>query len=130
MQLPRFKQARAISPEELRGMLIRPAPPTQDELDAVYRLLDVASSDTGQSRRVANFLLSWWNADRHGGFDLRDVWSVDQPIADDMVAVFALLARWSNKYPDSFDPAFGPLFEKLSLAYKPADDVSPSPAAA
>lgn len=28
---------------------------------AIGRLLEVARADTGQSRRVADFLLAWWN---------------------------------------------------------------------
>jgi hypothetical protein len=33
-------------------------------------LLAVAQRDTGQSRKVANFLLAWWYAAENGGFDL------------------------------------------------------------
>lgn len=74
--------------------------PTQDELEAVRRLISIAESDTGQSRRAANFLLAWWNADRDGGFDLRDLWNVDDVISNDMVTVFGMVANcWS--YPDS-----------------------------
>lgn len=29
---------------------------------AFERLLEVTTSDTGQSRRVANFIFAWWNA--------------------------------------------------------------------
>lgn len=74
--------------------------PIQDELEAVRRLISIAEHDTGQSRRVANFLLAWWNADRDGGFDLRDLWNVDDTISQDMVTVFNMVAHcWS--YPDS-----------------------------
>jgi hypothetical protein len=34
----------------------------KDALAALDRLVAIAQSDTGQSRRVANFLLAWWNA--------------------------------------------------------------------
>ncbi|WP_432612744.1 DUF7673 family protein [Mesorhizobium mediterraneum] len=40
---------------------------------AFERLLPQARSDTGQSRRVADFILAWWNADELGGFDIADV---------------------------------------------------------
>jgi hypothetical protein len=39
-------------------------------LAALDRLLAIAQADTGQSRRVANFLLAWWNAGECGGFHL------------------------------------------------------------
>ena len=78
------------------------AVPTADELAAVRRLLEVARHDTGQSKRVANFLLSWWNATNCGGFDLTDLWCVDEDLATDMLMVIGLVAR-VHKYP----PAFG-----------------------
>ncbi len=59
---------------------------------ALQRLLKIASSNTGQSRRVANFILAWWNATDHGGFDLAEIFAVDEAIADDMRTVFAYLS--------------------------------------
>jgi hypothetical protein len=44
---------------------------------ALDRLLTLADSDTGQSRRAANFILAWWNAETLGGFDLADLFAVD-----------------------------------------------------
>jgi hypothetical protein len=43
---------------------------------ALERLLRIARGDTGQSRRVANFLLAWHNAEENGGWD-----PVDRPHA-------------------------------------------------
>lgn len=60
---------------------------------ALEKLLNVAPEDTGQGRRVANFLLAWWNADVHGGFDLTDLANVDPHIGEDMATIFTLLAR-------------------------------------
>jgi hypothetical protein len=71
------------------------------DLDAVHRLLRIAQSDTGQSCRVANFLLAWWNAPRNGGFDLTDLWNVDTAIAEDMIRVFRLVAACRD-YPDHY----------------------------
>ncbi len=69
-------------------------------LEAFERLLRIARSDTGQSRRVADFILAWWNADSLGGFDLADVFAVDKAIARDMTSVFAWLAsRTEAEYP-------------------------------
>jgi hypothetical protein len=71
------------------------------ECAALERLVKIAKSDTGQSARVANFLLAWWNARRDGGFDFTDLWMVDDTIADDMHTVFGLIMR-TRSYPDHF----------------------------
>ncbi|WP_458363772.1 DUF7673 family protein [Brucella intermedia] len=55
---------------------------------AFERLLALAQRDTGQSRRAANFILAWWNADGLGGFDFADLFGVDSAIAADMGTVF------------------------------------------
>lgn len=60
---------------------------------ALETLLNVAHEDTGQGRRVANFLLAWWNAEVHGGFDLTDLANVDRDIAEDMATIFTFLSR-------------------------------------
>lgn len=36
-------------------------------LEALTRLLSIATRDTGQSSRVAAFLLAWHNAEENGG---------------------------------------------------------------
>ena len=73
---------------------------TETERAALERLISIAKKDSGQCRRVANFLLAWWNAAECGGFDLADTWGVDADIAADMVTVFGYIAR-VNTYPDS-----------------------------
>ena len=60
---------------------------------ALEKLLNVAHEDTGQGRRVANFILAWWNAEVHGGFDLTDLANVDPHIGEDMATIFTFLAR-------------------------------------
>ena len=85
--------------------------------DALDRLLRIAQGDTGQCRLVANFLLAWWNAEECGGFDLTDVWSVDAPIAADMVTVFAALPRCRH-YPDTL--GYAEQFQALVRAWRPA----------
>ena len=76
--------------------------PTADELAAVHRLLAVARHDTGQSKIVADFLLSWWNADTCGGFALADLWWMDKDLVTDILTVIGMVAR-VRRYP----PAFG-----------------------
>ena len=68
------------------------------QLAALARLIDIAKSDTGQSRRVADFLLSWWNCGTCGAFDPTNLWAVDRAIADDIIAVVALIAT-AGEYP-------------------------------
>jgi hypothetical protein len=61
-------------------------------------LLRIARGDTGQARRVANFLLAWHNAEENGGWDPVDLWNVDGAIADDLLTVVRLV-RESRRYP-------------------------------
>jgi hypothetical protein len=92
--------------------------PLQDrERAALERLIQIAQSDTGQSRRVADFLLAWWNAAECGGFDLTDVWAVDASIAEDMLTIFTLLTVHHN-YPDTL--GYGKQFAALVHAWRPA----------
>lgn len=84
---------------------------------ALDRLISVARRDTGQSRRVANFLLAWWNAGDCGGFDLTELWGVDAAIAADMVTVFAILPTCQH-YPDTL--GYGAQFEAIVRTWRPA----------
>jgi hypothetical protein len=84
---------------------------------AFERLIRIAQSDTGQSRRVSNFLLAWWNAEACGGFDLTELWGVDAAIAADMVMVFAALPMCQH-YPDTL--GYGSQFEAIVRAWRPA----------
>jgi hypothetical protein len=68
-------------------------------LRALERLFPIALRDTGQSRRVANFLLAWFNSGENGGWDPVDMWDVDTEIADDMLTVVRLI-REVRQYPD------------------------------
>ena len=87
-----------------------------DEKAALHRLLVIAQSDTGQSRRVADFLLAWWNAGSCGGFDLTELWGVDRSIADDMVVVFGYVAR-VNGYPDAL--GYNAEFKSIVRGWRP-----------
>ena len=89
---------------------------TADQRAALERLLDIAQRGTGQSYKVSNFLLAWWNANECGGFDLTDLWGIDRAIADDMLAVFALLVRCAS-YPDTL--GYGPQFAAIVQTWRP-----------
>jgi len=80
---------------------------------ALDRLIHIAQCDTGQSRRVENFLFAWWNAEACGGFDLTERWGVDAPIAADMATVFAILpSAGMIRTPSQF--------EAIARAWRPA----------
>jgi len=75
---------------------------TGTETAAIARLTTIAKTRTGQGRKVANFLLAWWNAEECGGFDLTTFACVDDTIAADMLTVCGALARELH-YMDSDD---------------------------
>nr|WP_240434166.1 hypothetical protein [Achromobacter sp. B7] len=85
---------------------------------ALERLIVIARRDTGQSQRVADFLLAWWNATSCGGFDLADFWSVDAEIADDMLVVIGLI-RESRAYPDTLGTPADQAFQELVKLWRP-----------
>ena len=89
---------------------------TTDQKAALERLIAIAQSDTGQARRVADFLLAWWNAGECRGFDLTTLWFVDRSIADDMVIVFSYVAR-ANAYPDTL--GFNAEFQSIVRGWRP-----------
>ncbi|WP_313620721.1 ParB/RepB/Spo0J family partition protein [Achromobacter sp.] len=87
--------------------------------DALARLINIAQRDTGQSKRVADFLLSWWNATSCGGFDLTDFWNVDAEVADDMLVVIGLI-RQTRAYPDTLGTEIHGQFKALVSLWRPA----------
>jgi len=98
--LPEPQQPPTLTRDELAAMYPAPEPMQAHERDALERLIALAKGDTGQSQRVAAFLLAWWNAGAHGGFDLADLWGLDREIVADVVTVFGLIAR-VHSYPDA-----------------------------
>ena len=72
-------------------------------LAALTRLIPIAMSDTGQSRRVANFLLAWWNGEDCGHFPIADLFGVDATIATHMTTIIGFLGQHEGAiYPDAF----------------------------
>ena len=86
------------------------------EKQALENLLKLAQGNGGQSRRVADFLLAWWNAGKCGSYDLTTAWGLDEDIMEDMCVVFRLASRASS-YPDSL--GYGPHFEAVVHAWRP-----------
>jgi hypothetical protein len=84
----------------------------QPAYEALARLFEVAKRDTGQSSRVADFLLAWHNAEENKGWNPVDLWILDDAIADDMISVLGLI-RQMRRYPD--DLGFG---EEMQAVWK------------
>ena len=105
-----------IPADALAEIMAAPAHVTGDENAALGRLLRVAQSNTGQSRKCADFLLAWWNAGSCGSFDLTALWALDDAITADMATVFAFIARVS-KYPDSL--GYEADFKAIVRAWRP-----------
>lgn len=117
MNLPAPQDAPKASADELHTLFAkRDTTVTSGETLALERLIDIAKRDTGQSRRVAEFLLAWWNAGACGSFDLTNLWAVDPAISDDMVTVFAVIAK-VNRYPDSM--GYEADFKAIVRAWRP-----------
>ncbi|MFK3649313.1 hypothetical protein ACI2IY_12895 [Lysobacter enzymogenes] len=99
--------------EALRAV---PEPIRPEESAALERLIAIAVTDSGQARRVADFLLAWWNAGSCGSFDLTNLWAVDAAIARDMQTVIGLIAR-VHQYPDKL--GYGKSFDAIVRAWRP-----------
>lgn len=82
---------------------------------ALEQLLTTAQYDTDQGRVVASFLLSWWNAEEHGGFALTDLWLLDQELAEACALLFSWLAV-NRVAPDIL--GFAVPFEALASAWR------------
>jgi hypothetical protein len=75
------------------------AVPFKEVGDAIGRLIDIARSNTCQSARVADFLLTWWNGDDNGHLPLLHLCNCDAVISEDMVTIRAHLAQEPTVYP-------------------------------
>jgi hypothetical protein len=89
---------------------------TAEQKASLERLLAAAQGHSGQARRVADFLLAWWNAGSCGGFDLTNPWGVDRSIVEDMVIVFGYIAR-TSAYPDNL--GFSAEFQSVVRGWRP-----------
>lgn len=108
-----------IDPEMLAELVAAMQPPagiTTVESEALERLIHIAQGGTGQSRRVADFLLAWWNAASCGGFDMTALWAVDSGISADMSTVFGFIGR-VNQYPDTL--GYEAEFKRIVKAWRP-----------
>lgn len=79
---------------------------------ALLRLLPVAQSDTGQSKRIARFLLSLYNG-RRFPFDLTDLRGIDYELHDDCLAVLRMDHVLAQEVHHYFENG-GEVFERLA----------------
>src|ERR1700760_2519203 len=100
----------SITPTRVANVMV------SGERTALNRLVVLAQSDTGQSRRVADFLLAWWNAGQCGGFDFTTMWGCDTAIVCDMARVFAFVGH-NRHYPDTL--GYGQQFEAIVREWRP-----------
>ena len=96
---------------------VRDTQPTEADVRALKNevefLLDIGERDTGQSARVRNFLLAWWNAEECGGFDFTDLWNMDIVIVEAIQRILLILPNY-RFYPDKL--GLGNRFERLARA--------------
>ena len=71
-----------------------------NQRQALERLIAIAKRNTGQCRRVADFLLSWFNGPVCGGWGVTDVWHLDSEILEDLFTVLAFISE-RTIYPDT-----------------------------
>ena len=79
---------------------------------ALRRLLPIAQSDTGQSRRIAAFLLGLYNGDRFR-FDLTELRGLDYALHDDCLAVLRMDKTLEKEVHHYFERG-GEIFERLA----------------
>jgi hypothetical protein len=101
--------------------------PTIPQHEALQRLIAVASrNDSGQARRIADFLLAWWHAAECGRLDLTDLWGLDDALKADVITVFAAVVS-GQEYPDTL--GYAREFERLIALWRPELHATTTPAA-
>jgi hypothetical protein len=110
--------AEAEALERVAALLATPVKHDLDEIEraALDRLIAAALRGTGQSRIIANFLLSWWNSDECGAFDPTLLWGLDRDLTEDVRLVFRAIGDMA-KYPDTL--GYGKQFDRLVKMWRP-----------
>ncbi|MGX0587084.1 hypothetical protein ACUXPF_003685, partial [Sphingomonas sanguinis] len=87
---------------------------------ALTRMIPLAMSDTGQARRVANFLMAWWNGPDLGHFEIADLFGLDIAIANDITSVIGFLGQNDRGavYIDSL--GFGEEMQDIIALWRPS----------
>ena len=92
---------------------------SDDVGEALGRLFAIAlpksrATSTGASRKVADFLLAWWNGAEAEHFSLLQPSNVDETIGEDMLTIMAYLAQNPVIYADQrgYKAAMGEIWER------------------
>lgn len=85
-------------------------------IEALHRLMPVAQQDSGQSQRIARFLLGLYNGSRFP-FDLTDLRGLDYELFQDCMAVLAMDYMPEMEVHRYFDDG-GALFEQLASRFE------------
>lgn len=88
-------------------------------IPALHRLMPIAQRDTGQSRRVAAFLLSCYNSTRFP-FPMDELRGLDEEIFDDCIRVLQMDSMLRQEVHTYF-PGGSKLFEKLAQDWRMSD---------
>ena len=92
-----------------------PVPLTPIEVQALERLIAVASNDTRQSAVVADFLLCWADSTLPGRWDPTELWEIDRDLAAAAVAVIGYAVR-SRQRPGAL--GYGPELDALARQWR------------
>lgn len=111
-------EVRAETQQRLAAYLAMPVKGDLDpaERAALDRLIIVALRGTGQSRIVADFLLSWWNSSECGAFDPTELWGLDKEIGEDVCLIFRAIASIA-RYPDAL--GYEKQFDRMVRLWRP-----------
>lgn len=81
------------------------------------RLFEMAiEHSSGGPRRIADFLLAWWNARDYGSFDFTEFWSLDRRIIDDCLIVLRFVAH-NKTYLDEL-PEYKEKFKRVHAIWR------------
>jgi hypothetical protein len=67
--------------------------PTEQECEALAFCFRVAAMGYGGARRIRSLIFSWHNAAELGGFDLTDLWSLDEQHRAAVLTLINMIAR-------------------------------------
>jgi hypothetical protein len=97
--------------------------PTQHELEALERCFERAKGCSGGQGRVRRFLLSWQSTRVYGGFDVTDLWNLDQHYGGDLMTVLKMIYRGPGGfYPSHY--GYHKEIEALRARYQPGEYVT------
>lgn len=88
-----------------------------NQRQALERLIAIAKKDADQCRRVANFLLSWFNGPVCGGWDVTDVWHLQTDIREDVLVVLAFISE-QTIYPETL--GYSDEFQVIARQWHPS----------